>query len=185
MTAIFLSPHNDDETLFGSVAIQRNRPTVIVCFRATKGMAGTREAETVEALEHLLPAGFEWAQWHEFSDDRPAPQAALERRVRECLEGASQVFAPAVEPVGGNPQHDQLGTAAREVAGELGIQLTTYTTYTNGRGRSGFDRADHAKAEMSGDEIRRKLLALAEYRSQHGLWATAHHFLADQNEWYR
>lgn len=196
MTALLLAPHNDDETLFASFLIQRERPLVVVCFKATKqtwqGVTGaTRERETQAALEQLHPGyradGYE--QWHDLDDSdpmtRPSSLRILGRLITAQVEAmhATKIVAPAVEPVGGHPQHDAVGIVASEVAQRFDIPLERYSTYRDGRGRSGHPNL-FARLEPAGDEIARKLRALACYESQHGLWATAHHFLSDQNEWY-
>lgn len=196
VTALLLAPHNDDETLFASFLIQREHPLVVVCFKATKQTsagvtASTRERETQAALEHLDPSyradGYE--QWDDLDDTDPMTRTSSARILTRLVAGqveamaATKVIAPAVEPVGGHPQHDAVGMVASEICEHLGLPLVRYSTYRDGRGRSGH-RNQFSQVEPTGDEIRRKLLALACYESQHGLWSTAHHFLCDQNEWH-
>lgn len=185
MKGLLLAPHNDDETLFaGHLVADLGLDVVVVLRSVVQGAAGawqTRESESRRAVWQLRgePAAGCFEQWA-FSDARPywqAIHAAIRGRVDDA--GYTHLYAPAVEPDGGHDHHDQIGRIAERVAAELNVALIRYHTYVNGRSRTeGVHRVD-----PSPEAIRRKLLALACYESQHALWATAHHFIACQQEW--
>jgi LmbE family N-acetylglucosaminyl deacetylase len=100
--AIFISPHNDDETLFGAFTILRTLPLVVVVFdsyaQEQRGNPVTwrqRRAETLAACEILGVR----AIFLGFSDADPSITAG---DVRARLLGAlgaynEAVFAPAAE----------------------------------------------------------------------------------------
>src|SRR4051812_35384471 len=91
---LFLSPHNDDEALFGSCLLLRHKPKVTVCFRSFVEDSWPdgpgyeeREAETTAAMGVL---GCEWEQWH-YRDDEP-----FVTDYRSLCEGLS-ALAPTVD----------------------------------------------------------------------------------------
>ena len=163
MTALLLSPHNDDEVLFASYLCLRYHPHVIVCLRSgvqeRYGVyASEREEETEEAMRHL---GCTWEQWpyQDQSFDHFRGIGAL-RGGFEALAGQyDHCFAPAVE-LEGHEQHNLIGQLAREVFGD---RITHYLTYTRDGGRS----RDGVPNEPDEPEwIAAKMQALACYRSQ-------------------
>lgn len=182
MTALLLSPHNDDESLFAAATCVIHDPHVVVVLRSqlqqirgTGITAATREAETDRALSQLDVTT--WEQWP-YSDAAP-DWAAVEAAMRELDEQRhpERVFAPAVE-LGGHDQHNQVGDLAHAVFGD---RVTAYLTYVRGHGRS-----------RSGNEVPfepdwpvRKLRALACYRSQIVEPSTRDWFLdGTLREWY-
>ena len=176
--AVFLSPHNDDETLFGSFTLLRERPRVITVLRSqVQEQRGTgvtyreREAENAAALEVLGIT--DWEQWTYADDDPPW------REIRERLASvqAEHVYAPAVERRG-HAHHNAIG----ELAGAVWPgKVTYYTTYTTwGRTKRGHE------VPWEHEWVLLKLRALSCYRSQilvPGTWTT-HHFLDAQAEYY-
>ena len=176
--ALFLSPHNDDETLFGAFTLLRDRPRVITVLRSfVQEQRGTgvtyqeREAETQAALDVL--GSPQWEQWT-YSDADPSWP---EIRERLASLDADRVYAPAVEQ-GGHEHHNAVGALADEL---WPGKVTFYTTYTS-RGRSTGPDAVAWEHEW----VLLKLRALACYRSQianPGTRTTAH-FLTPQFEYY-
>lgn len=183
--AIFLSPHNDDETLFGSFTLQTVKPHVVIVLRSDYqnrffGIEHERrELETKLAMEIL---GCHWEQWR-FTDDTPDWDA-----VRHALHGLqhpglSRVYAPAVE-TDGHPHHNALGQAAVEVFGEP--LIWPYLTYSVFDGKSTMEsHGGYSVNPENGQQIINKLRALACYRSQiltpeAGCWP---HFIRDQAEY--
>ena len=132
--AIFLSPHNDDETLFGAFTLLRERPRVVTVLRSyiqeQRGTGVTyreREAETEAALDVLGIA--DWEQW-QYPDSDPPWHAVRERL--GSLE-AERIYAPAVER-GGHRHHNAIGRLADSL---WPGRVTFYTTYKRwGRGRT-------------------------------------------------
>jgi len=176
--AVFLSPHNDDETLFGSFTLLRERPRVITVLRSyvqeERGTGVTyqeREAENAAALE-VLGIG-DWEQWTYPDDDPPW------REIRERLASvdAGRVYAPAIERRG-HAHHNAIGGLASAL---WPGKITYYTTYTTwGRTKRGY------KVPWEHEWVLLKLRALSCYRSQILVpgTLTTHHFLEAQSEYY-
>jgi LmbE family N-acetylglucosaminyl deacetylase len=175
---LFLSPHNDDETLFGAFTLLRERPRVVTVLRSyVQEQRGTgvtyqeREAENAAALE-VLGIG-EWEQWP-FPDSDP-PWNEIRERLASLRP--DHVFAPAIER-GGHAHHSAIGGLAEAL---WPGKVTPYTTYTTrGRTRRGTEVAwEH-------EWVLLKLKALSCYRSQILVpgTLTTQHFLGSQAEYY-
>lgn len=135
MQSVFLAPHNDDETLFGSFTILRHRPLVLICLKAriqelrgTGGTAIQREHETSRALWWLGDP--KWRQLQ--ASDVDPDWDLVEHELRALPASVERVFAPAVED-NGHIQHNALGALAFEV---FGHRVEPYLTYRRGEGRS-------------------------------------------------
>lgn len=179
LRALFLSPHHDDESLFGAFSLLQYKPLVIVCLRSVKQAAygvsaQRREAETRAAMQVL---GCEWQQWSE-PDVSPDPDA-LAAMMREADETHRPeiVFAPAVEE-GGHEQHSLIGTLAAEVFNSRTQPYLTYRHY-NMRTRS------ENEVPYAPEWVSLKLRALACYRSQIELESTRPWFMDDTLREYR
>ncbi len=175
---LFLSPHNDDETLFGAYLILRYKPKVIVCFRSFVEEAWPngprypeREAETDAAMQVL---GSDWEQW-EFRDDEPfvTDYKELCERLVALAPNVDQVFAPMPEK-GGHYHHNLVGN----IAAALFPYVTFYTTYTHDRGRT---LGTPVPVEDGWEDIKRK--ALTRYGSQIALPQTRMHFERPMDEY--
>lgn len=178
---LFLSPHNDDETLFGAFTLLRERPRIVTCFRGEvqrlRGAPITAEdrmSETRAALAALFVGDSppEWIQLP-FSDATPE-WPALKARLRDMVL-VDRIYAPAYETEG-HDQHNGVATLAEEL---WPGKVTHYLTYTT-RGKS---FSPH-RVPATGDFLRRKLLALGCYRSQINHPSTREHFIRDQYEYY-
>lgn len=184
MSHLFLAPHNDDETLFGSFTLLRHQPFVVICLRSFRmadpaypgGMPigyHTRELETELAMTVL---GCQWMQW-ELSDDEPNWDA-LHVKLEQLRDGRidwSAVHAPEWE-VGGHDQHNRISELALEVFGPDCVR--TYLTYTaSGKSRWGME------VSWEPEWIPLKHQALACYKSQAMHPATRSHFLDDIREY--
>lgn len=173
MTDLFLSPHNDDETLFGAFTILRHKPHVIVCLksciqldRGTGITAVARENETARALWWLGDPT--WEQW-QFSDADP-DWVEIERKMRlfDQYNEIERVFAPAEEE-DGHEQHYAIGFKARIVFGD---RVQPYLTY-----RRGYGRTVGTEVEFERDWPAKKLRALSCYETQIAESSTAYWFL--------
>lgn len=175
---LFLSPHCDDETLFGSFTIQKHNPLVVIVFdghiQAQRGepiTAQQRRAESLAAMNELevMPPLF---LGYPDTDDSPA---SLSDSLRSLIDRhqPKKVWAPAVED-GGHLQHNLVGRLTRE----LFPSMIHYMTYTRTAGKSR-GIAVRPAPEM----IRRKLRALACYESQITLANCREHFLRDLAEY--
>lgn len=192
---LFLSPHNDDETLFGAFTIQQHQPYVVVVFdsflQPSRGAQGcgavARRLETVNALDALGQQDHSRA-FLGLRDDRDAAEdkirAELElfRTLRESSrhpERIEHVWIPAWEE-NGHEHHNLVGRVASDVFHD--ISRTSYLTYTT----QGKSRSASEVRPRSGEEIARKLRALACYTSQLqlddrlGCWP---HFVNDLREY--
>lgn len=166
---IFLSPHNDDETLFGAFTLLRCKPHVIVCYRDPSDWV-RRENETDAAMALL---GCSWEQWPFSHVDYEDP--ALARRMLDLHPRG--IFAPAVEP-GGQEHHNHVGQIASQLWPK---NVVKYLTYTRHGGKS-----------TNGSEVypeyewwwKRKQQALECYVSQRTRPLTAAHFERSQEEYY-
>lgn len=168
---LLLSPHNDDETLFASFTIMRERPTVCVVFdsfvQPSRGLgwciADRRRAETEEALVELTRHEYEGTEvpvnFIGLSDAVQHQLSTLGRILYVTFPNAEQVWAPAFEE-GGHDQHNLVAQAA-DIA--FPGKVTHYLTYVRGKGKS---RNGMEVEPRSGDDIARKLRALACYTSQ-------------------
>jgi LmbE family N-acetylglucosaminyl deacetylase len=175
--AIFLAPHNDDETLFGSFTLLREKPHVVVCLKSMvqelRGLgitAAQREAETDAALQALGLS--EWTQW-QIPDSEP-DWDEIEARFRALR--AERFFAPAFEEEG-HAHHNAIAEIAQRVFPRR--KLTSYLTYTE------HERSWKGKlVPFEPEWVILKLRALSCYRSQIYEASTQAHFLYPQYEYY-
>ena len=185
---LFVSPHNDDAVMFGFFTLEREKPTVLTVFdsyvQPSRGFAEcdvmTRRLEDREAIRGVAGCALQFGAVRDDEREpgiRPAVRAALER-----WAGVEEVWLPAVE-VGGHWQHNLVG----EVGGEVfeAARQHRYLTYTrDGKSTASTVPGVH-RVPCTGAMIRKKLLALACYRTQIeieglGCWP---HFVRSQEEY--
>ena len=127
---LFLSPHQDDEMLFGAYTLIRKKPFVVICTSSVvqweRGDGITdaeRSRETVNALRTIgiTQSGFIGLP------DSTATAHQLEDGLRALLGGQKieRVWAPPIE--GGHKQHDMVGYVATEIWKNKVIYYSTYT----------------------------------------------------------
>lgn len=173
---VFLSPHNDDETLFGAFTLLRIKPLVIICtdsfIQPNRGDSGCtaeiRRQETIEAMKILgCPVVFLGIKDTELTAEN------LKERLKNFHP--DKVYAPAVQA--GNPQHDIIGRVARELFSDV----EAYTTYT----KTELWTPGGWEIKPTEEELALKNKALDCYVSQIDLPATAPHFRAvrGKSEW--
>jgi LmbE family N-acetylglucosaminyl deacetylase len=175
MADLFLAPHNDDETLFGSYTILRHDPTVITCLRsqvqADRGgpSARIREVETGMALWWLgNPA---WQQLLTLDTDPNIPDKLLDDFDHlDTVHEPERVWAPAYEE-NGHDQHNAVSFAAHGIFGD---RVQPYLTYQRGSMRT---RGREVPFEPPW--VWAKLRALTCYRSQIMLENTRAWFMDD------
>lgn len=178
MKSLFLSPHNDDETLFGSFTLLREVPFVVVVLRSFvqehRGLGilyRHREQETEDALKVL---GInEWEQWT-FPDDDPPWDLVYDQM---AFFRPTHVYAPLPEPKG-HPHHNMIGEAAARIFGSAFV--TFYCTYAYGE----TTRTRGTKVEAPPEHYERKKEALLCYQSQIHEPSTGHHFKDTLDEFY-
>lgn len=180
MTALLLSPHYDDETLFAAYTVIRHQPHVLTCMgdaQIQKSRGGPsceeRRAESFTACSILGADGHSWLP---VRDDTPDAEA-LEALLREFSEMKFDVvFAPAAEE-GGHEDHNLVARVANDIWG--GRNVTPYLTYRRGYGRSDYG------VEVPVDRGYRsvKLMAMACYSSQIELDSCRPWFNDWEKEW--
>jgi LmbE family N-acetylglucosaminyl deacetylase len=175
MTDLWLSPHNDDETLFGAFTIIREKPMVIVCLKSQVQedrygiKANVREMETTGALWWL--GNPSWQQLLTLDTDPQAPAKLLDDFASlDLIHAPERVWAPAYEE-NGHEQHNVVSYAANGVFGD---RVQPYLTYKRGSMRS---RGTEVPFEPKW--AWQKLRALACYQSQVELENTMPWFIDD------
>ncbi len=168
---LFISPHNDDEVLFGSFVIMRDDPLVVIVFesraQAARGLSITaemRNAETVAALKELgasRPPVFIG-----LPDDRATESGDIMEKVGDAVNiPVGCVYVPEWHALG-HHQHNlvarlaQLPPLARHPVFRA-AEFVRYTTYTTGGRQNGTP-----VAVTDPTWIARKHRALACYESQ-------------------
>jgi glycosyltransferase involved in cell wall biosynthesis/LmbE family N-acetylglucosaminyl deacetylase len=175
---IFLSPHNDDETLFGAYTNIRHKPLVVIVtdsyIQPLRGDIGCtteiRRYETIKAMNIAkCPVVFLGIKDTEITEEI----------LRERLQGFNPetIYIPALQ--GGNPQHDLVNKVAMELFGRN--KCEQYCTYT----RTELYTTGGWEIKPTQQEIELKNRMLDCYKSQINLPSTAPHFLAVRNksEW--
>jgi LmbE family N-acetylglucosaminyl deacetylase len=158
VTALLLSPHNDDAVLFASWLCLKHRPHVVTVLRSVVQEANgiphaEREAEDTAAFEIL---GVTHEQW--WFPDTAFDTSRFCKDLIAIADMFDAVCAPWPEPKNGNPHHDQIGKFAQDIFGD---RVTFYTTY-----RVGGTRTVGVPSEPEPWMIPLKLRALACYESQ-------------------
>lgn len=174
---IFLSPHNDDEALYGAYTLMRHKPLVVVVTdsyiqpeRGDNGCgADVRRQETINAMQLAgVPVLFLGIKDTELTAD------VLRERLKYF--NPETVYIPAIQ--GGNAQHDLVSGVAADLFGSRCERYCTYTKkklYTTG----GWELIP-TQQEV---ELKDKMLNC--YKSQLKLKSTAPHFKAvrGKSEW--
>lgn len=171
-TKILLAPHNDDEHLFASYTIQREKPLVVICtdgyIQGNRGDGITAEERREESRKAAKLLGYE-VMFLGIKDTELEAQK-LEARLKIFKEDLV-VYAPALQ--GGNAQHDLIG----QVAAQMFKNVVHYTTYT----RTELWTKGSKEIIPTQEEIDLKNKALDCYQSQINLGSTAPHFFAVRN----
>jgi LmbE family N-acetylglucosaminyl deacetylase len=165
MRSVFLAPHPDDESLFGSWTLLREKP-LVVCVLAC---GSERAVEFANALKTL--GVHDLAVWGAFPEGSP-DWKVIAARIRSLK--AERLYVPAPHP-DGNEHHNALADAANGAA----PSVVHYLTYT-----SAGKQTDGREVPYEREWIGLKLRALACYESQYSHPSHAPHFLRDQREFY-
>ncbi len=197
-TNVLISPHSDDETLWCSFTIQREHPIIVIVYDSyIQVMRGnkecdhlTRRQETLNAL-HCLVEDYR-IKFCEMPDNLIHSPSTIAAAIASRLFNGSgyyaddiigsqsidRVWAPAQEE-GGHLHHNLVAKAASELFSRE--QITRYLTYTD-KGKS---RSSTQVSPLNGESIRRKLAALACYRTQidNPALGCVPHFMNDLHEY--
>lgn len=178
MNSLFISPHCDDETLFGAYTLMREKPLVVIVtdsyIQQNRGENITpqqRFQESVNAMKLLKCPIMRLG----IRDDVIEKLVVMERLA--WFKNFDKVYAPAIQ--GGNKDHDLIGEVAQKVFGDKLIQYCTYTkqeAHTTGK----------IPVEATEREVNLKNKALECYISQINLPSTKMYFEAvrGMNEWF-
>lgn len=162
---LVLSPHQDDETLFAGYTIARETPLVVGVFdsyaQPSRGFAEAgliqRRNETLVAIT-ILTDGQSKVRVCGLRDDvEYDPLEVFQSICKIVPEEVDEVWAPLYER-DGHHGHNEVARAADNFA----CTVHRYTTYTRTLGRT---RTPN-RVNPTGDQIRKKLRALAAYKSQ-------------------
>lgn len=170
MQSLFLSPHNDDETLFGAYTLMREKPLVVIITDSfIQGLRGTgitatqRRKETMNAVEklgcHLAFLGIK---------DHELDESSLIKALAPYLHYQT-VYCPAFQS--GHPHHDLTNVVAKK----LFSRVIEYSTYGP---KQSFAEEGVEVIEPKDSEYALKIAALSSYSSQMNYPPTAHHFEA-------
>lgn len=171
---LFLSPHNDDEVLFGAFTIQREAPDVAVVFdshlqperghgecrwdtrrrESNAGVRCLRDFEYVSPFEVFFLGLSDREAWTVGELVTIMSQKFVARKVEY-----SEVWAPG-EETRGHEHHNLVAAAALLVFPNAKIHR--YLTYTRTSGKS----THGIEVKPKGIEVRRKLEAMACYKTQ-------------------
>jgi len=121
---IFLSPHNDDETLFGAYTLMRRKPLAVVCTdcytqSSDPSFPLVRRRETLKAME-VLGCEVEFLGIKDTELDEEILERALGRY------NPIKVYAPLDNSK--HPQHNLVGRVARKMWPGKVVFYSTYTT---------------------------------------------------------
>jgi len=175
---LWISPHNDDETLFGAFTLMREKPLVLIVtdsyIQALRGdgiTADQRIRETLEAMKILdCPVCFGGIPDSQITEEELFALFA-------SFENFNRVYVPAVYG-NGNPHHDLIGKVAIE---HFGSKVIPYATYT----KDNLYMTGNTEIKPTDEEMGMKIRALQCYHSQLSLPSTRPHFEAvmGKSEW--
>jgi LmbE family N-acetylglucosaminyl deacetylase len=163
---ILLAPHPDDEALFNSYYIMRNKPLVVIITHPTlQGNNGyERLEESYKAMRLLdVPVMFLGIPEHLLTED------VLEEKLRllKDTQDDESVRVPSHED-DGNPQHNLVNKVAKKVFGDLDYgRIHEYKTY-------GGDVGKEVEATKEEKELKMKVLSC--YQTQINNKNCSHYF---------
>lgn len=157
---LFIAPHNDDETLFGGIIIQRYKPDVLVLTdsyiqeeRGDKITALMRRLESMGAM-NVLGAKLMFGG----AKDTTLSKEDIEFILRDVTYQYPMIFVPLYEE-GGNPQHNLISEVVTEMFPE---SVVYYGTYIKDRPYP----IGEVEIRPTADERAKRNIALDFYQSQ-------------------
>lgn len=165
MRSVLLTPHPDDETLFATFTLLREKPHVVCVFDC----GDERRTEFEAAMRTLgIKAPETWG----FPEDPWPNWASIREAIRNL--GAERLYAPEAGDMG-NLHHIGVGHAAAD----SGIPTVHYLTYTTAGKQTSGNPVPYEPAWIG-----LKLRALACYESQYAHPSHAPHFMRGLDEFY-
>lgn len=123
---LFISPHDDDNVLFGAFTCIREKPTVMVVLdsyiqpaRGEQGCSAEERAKETTDANDILGCAVERLGIH----DDEVTEEILEAHLK-TYDVYDVVYAPALQ--GGNPHHDMISRVCDKVFGSRVMHYTTY-----------------------------------------------------------
>lgn len=174
MSKIFLAPHFDDEVLFGCFHLLAN-PGMHVCVTTPPSDATEailRCGETAKAMRLL---GIDWFTYVDAGVEKNIKLDTLKVEFEYLRERYDIAYAPYYE-YDGSEDHNYVSILADKVWGIENV--VHYGTYSWPNGKT---RLNEIIPEP--EWIRKKLIALACYKSQIERESTVAHFLGDLREY--
>ena len=161
---VFLSPHSDDEILFGAYTIMREKPLVVIVTHATmQGDNGDERAmESYRAMKMLGAS----VMFLGIDEDKLTEMTLFEKLVFLNEADSLKIWVPEYEE-DGNPHHNLVNRVARQMFPEV----KTYKTYTGLE-----DRTVGEEVIPTEDELALKKQAMQCYRTQIENPNTVHYF---------
>lgn len=185
---LFISPHNDDECLFGAFTLLREKPLVVVVFdsyvQPARGIPGTdaeaRRNETRAACQ-ILGVECEFLGYRDDADEFELTR--IQKCIIEdiCGRCPSDIWFPAYEE-NGHAHHNLVAAACSHVAQKYPVRVGgQFLTYTRTRGKSTNGR----KVPYEPEWVGLKFKALSCYQSQfQAATGCVEHFIARSLEEY-
>lgn len=176
MSNILLAPHSDDEALFASYIIMREKPIVVIVTDGTSHLKKfnisleDRRAESINALKKLGQNYFDFLRI-------PEEDLTEERLLRElrlpmlALDRIDKIYVPALQ--GGHPHHDLISHVATKLYGKKCLYYSTYQ-------KNDLEPVGELEIIPTKEEKQIKEEALQCYASQ--LKINPHHFEAVKNK---
>jgi LmbE family N-acetylglucosaminyl deacetylase len=161
---VFLSPHSDDEILFGAYTIMREKPLVVIVTHATmQGDNGNERAmESYRAMKMLGVS----VMFLGIDEDKLTEMALFEKLVFLNEADSLEIWVPEYEEEG-NPHHNLVNKVAKQMFPEV----KTYKTYTGLE-----DRTIGEEIIPTKEEETLKIQAMLCYTTQRQNPLTAHYF---------
>jgi LmbE family N-acetylglucosaminyl deacetylase len=160
---LLVSPHQDDAVLFAAYTLQREKPLVLTVYDSfIQVERGHKECTAIarrcEDLEAMNVLGCQ-VQFGGVPDTMGAEAA---QRINTLLDEfePEEVWLPAVE-IGGHEHHNLVGLIGGRMF-SMRARIHRYLTYTRTGGKS----TGGTEVQPTGAMVRRKLLALACYKTQ-------------------
>ncbi len=132
---LFISPHNDDETLFGAFTLMREKPLVLIVtdswIQFNRGeicTAQDRWEETCNAMKILECSVIRLGIRDDIIEERHLEQSFIR------FNNFDKVYIPSLQ--GGNPHHDMINKVGKKIFRDRSVEYTTYTKselYTVGK----------------------------------------------------
>ncbi len=185
---LFLSPHNDDEVLWGSFTLMREKPLVVIVYdgyvQAKRGARITYTQRRQESCIAMNALGMPDPKFLGLRDDAMYTPGDIVFRLRSMVD-VDQKFDAVYSPIYHNDGHDQHNVVALAAGMLHANTYPRYATYTRNGGKQ---RTAHEVLPLDGEMIRRKHTALACYESQYSMDVTVSlgcwpHFMDDIREY--